>query len=295
MLAKLHRRFGYFGPRMQFVSDVWAGLKANRSAYGMLRQAHLLRSFLFSLGLTVLFVWVSAWGIQWLVDAADAAYNRWWPAEEEAGNWGDLRFWKSLLQQGGWWLLRTVLWVGLWWLKMKLMKYMVLIFIGPLMAWVSEKMEHHLTGQARSWDAQQWLREGLRGLRSAAWMFIWEISLTVSLFFMGLLLTWLAGPLSLFFSPILAVLGVALGAWFYGASVLDYVWERRGMGARNSLRQTARHHGLALGLGLPFLAWMSLPWVGWILAPIFAPVLCAAAASLAWWNLNAQTAISELD
>jgi CysZ protein len=119
-------------------------------------------------------------------------------------------------------------------------------------------------------------------------LFVWEMSLTLGLFVLSALSALFAGPFAMVLAPVLAVAGFLIGCWFYGASVLDFVWERRGIGARAGLRRTAQSHGLALGLGIPFAVWMVIPGVGWFLAPIIAPVTAAAAATIAVHRLKSS-------
>lgn len=266
---------------MRFASDLLTGLGAHAASFGQIRAAHLRHLFAWALLFTILFTIAGAWGIQWMMDAASAAYESAFPpsAVEDSGTWVDRGL--AMLRTGGEALVRMLVFVGLWWLKMKLMKYVVIVFLGPLMAWTSEQMEAHLTGEERPFDWGTWGKEFVRGLRSAAILFVWEMALTAVLFGASLLVTLFSGGFGAVLSPVFLVAGFLLGSWFYGASVLDFVWERRGLGARSGLRASAARHGLTLGLGIPFSLWMVLPGVGWFIAPIFAPVTAAAAAVIA--------------
>lgn len=256
------------------------GLRAYGASFGVIRRARLRYLYAISLLFTLAFTVLGAWGIGWLSDQIISALHAAWPAAEtsEDGAWNQAMEW---LRAGGEMLIRGVVFVALWWLKIKLMKYIVIVFLGPVMAWTSEQVEAHLTGEDRGFDWATWWREFVRGLRSAALLFVWEMSLTFGLFALSALSAIFAGPLAVLFAPVLAVAGFLVGSWFYGASVLDFVWERRGFGARAGLRQTAQSHGLALGLGIPFAVWMVIPGIGWFLAPIIAPVTAAAAAAIA--------------
>lgn len=265
---------------MRFVSELFRGLRAYASSFGTLRRAHLRYLYGISALFTLLFTLLGAWAIQWAMDAIGAWYDATWPNENTEDLTGLEAFWAAL-QSGGRVLVRAIVFVALWWLKMKLLKYIVIVFLGPVMAWTSEQVEAHLTGIERPFNWRTWWREFIRGLRSALLLFVWEMSLTALLLLLTAAVTLFTGGLGVVLSPLLAIVAFLLGAWFYGASVLDFVWERRGMGARKGLRQTASNHGLAIGLGLPFAIWMVIPVVGWILAPIIAPVTSAAAAVLA--------------
>ena len=104
--------------------------------------------------------------------------------------------------------------------KIKLTKYIVLVVMGPLLAAVSEAVETQITGASVSFSWGRWTKDAVRGLRSAALLATFEWSLTLMLWAVGL-----AVPV---LSPFTLSLAWTLGAWAYGASVMDYVWEREG-------------------------------------------------------------------
>ncbi len=71
-----------------------------------------------------------------------------------------------------------------------------------------------------------------------------------------------------------------MGAFFYGAASMDYVWEREGAGAVESIRMAFKSRCLAVGLGIVFSVLMAIPILNFTLAPIFAPAVTVVAASL---------------
>ena len=77
------------------------------------------------------------------------------------------------------------------------------------------------------------------------------------------------------------IVAFIIGAFFYGAAALDYVWEREDVGALGSLGLAYKSRRLAVGIGVPFAIWMAIPIVNFTLAPIFAPALATVAAVLA--------------
>jgi hypothetical protein len=72
-----------------------------------------------------------------------------------------------------------------------------------------------------------------------------------------------------------------VGAWAYGAAMLDYVWEREGLGAKAGLARSVKQLGVALGVGVPFSIWMSVPVVAWTLGPLMGGMGAATVAVLA--------------
>ncbi len=265
----------------------WAGIGSGLAAYGRsfsaIRRFRMRRVYAVSAGMTLLFVLIGAWGIGALVDALSLQYRQWsgmseaWP--EEATWWAQAKW---LLAQASDAALQVVAYVALFWMKIKLTKYLVLAFLGPVMAWASERAEAGVTGNEREVSARLMVREFVRGLRSAILLFFVELGFGALLFVLSLLVTLFAGPVAVVLSPAFAGVSFLMGAWFYGASTFDFIWERRGLGARKGLRASWKMRGRVLGVGLPFQVWMAVPVLSWFIAPIFAPATCAVAAVLAF-------------
>jgi len=72
-----------------------------------------------------------------------------------------------------------------------------------------------------------------------------------------------------------------VGAWAYGVSAMDYVWERRGKGARSGFMASLARPDVAWGIGIPFALWMSLPVLAWTVGPMMGGLGAAAASSVA--------------
>ncbi len=266
---------------MESFKSFGAGLRAYGRSFRTIREMGLRRVYVFAAAMTAAFVLAGAWGIGWLVDELGTWYREQvgteatWP--EGASWWVQLKWFAA---EAGEVAVQAVAWVALFWLKVKLTKYVVLAFLGPVMAWISERTESHLTGSDRQVGFRLMLREFIRGLRSAILLFFVELVFGLALFAASLLVSLLGGPLVVILSPAFAVLSFLVGAWFYGASTFDFIWERRGLGARKGLRASWAMRGRVLGVGIPFQLWMMLPVVSWFVAPIFAPVTCAVAAVL---------------
>ena len=116
------------------------------------------------------------------------------------------------------------------------------------------------------------MKDAVRGLRSAALLAAFEWSLTLVLWGLGL-----AVPV---LSPITLPLAWLLGAWAYGASAMDYVWEREGRGAWAGLGASLKRSGIALQVGVPFALWMSVPVLAWTVGPLLGGMGAAATASV---------------
>ena len=156
--------------------------------------------------------------------------------------------------------------------KLKLTKHLVLVCMGPILAMVSEAAEVRLTGRQLPFSWRRAWKDAWRGLRSA---------LLLAAFEWGVLLgCWLATLALPVMAPVWVMLTWAFGVWVYGASMLDYVWEREALGGRDGLRKSLRTWKTALGVGLPFRAWMSLPVLAWTVGPVFGGLTGAISAVL---------------
>lgn len=170
-------------------------------------------------------------------------------------------------------LAEWAIWLGLLVIKVKITKYIVLVVMGPLFAMVSEAAERELGRPLSPFRLSVWLKEMVRGVRSAALMATVEFSVMVVAWGLGL-----AFPVV---SPATLVISWLVGAWIYGASVMDYVWERRGLGAREGFRQSLRRPSISLGVGIPFSLWMSVPILAWTIGPMIGGLLATIAAAVA--------------
>lgn len=181
----------------------------------------------------------------------------------------------------GAYMLSIVIWVGLFWLKIKLLKYFVLAFLGPVMSVISDVTEEKLTGVKRPFSLKKFIREVFRGIRTALLYLFIELFLALLLLVVALVAGWVFPVLLPFIAPLEVIVAFTIGAFFYGAAALDYVWEREDVGAFGSLGLAYKSRRLAIGIGVPFAIWMAIPIVNFTLAPIFAPALATVAAVLA--------------
>lgn len=170
-------------------------------------------------------------------------------------------------------LAEWAIWLGLLVLKVKITKYIVLVVMGPLFSMVSEAAERELGRPSSPFRWGVWLKEMVRGVRSAALMATVELGVMVVAWGVGL-----AFPVV---SPATLVFSWLVGAWVYGASVMDYVWERRDLGAREGFRQSLRRPAISLGVGIPFSLWMSVPILAWTVGPMIGGLWATIAAAVA--------------
>lgn len=142
-------------------------------------------------------------------------------------------------------------------------KYIILILMSPLMAWLSEKSEELLTGKKYSFSLSQFLKDVFRGVMIALRNMLIEFLLIFLCFFIAFIpvIGWLASLLLLI-----------LSYYYYGFSMIDYCNERRKRSIMESIHYIRKNKGLAIGNGFLFSILFNLPFIGTIIAPVLAPV-----------------------
>lgn len=195
----------------------------------------------------------------------------------------------------GSYMLRLVVWVGLFWLKVKLMKYLILIFLSPVMAMLSELTEQKITGVVRPFSFSHFLRDVFRGMRTALLYLCIELCLAILLLIVALVAGFMFPILLPVIAPLELFVAFVIGAFFYGAASMDYVWEREGAGAVESIRMAFKSRRVAVGLGSVFAVLMAIPILNFTLAPILAPAITAVAATLVLkGGFNSSVTLSNL-
>ena len=184
----------------------------------------------------------------------------------------DPSFWASIkdLVNGARQAVTTVLLqVAILYLLFKINKYLVLILLSPLLAYASERTEEILTGRTYPFSWGQLAKDALRGALIAVRNGFLELGLSVGVWVVTLFVPVLA--------PLSALALFALSSYFYGFSMVDYVFERRRMRISDSVRAVNERKGIVLANGALFNLVMKLPLFG----VMFGPALAAIGASIA--------------
>ena len=269
---------------MKIKSGFFGGLFGSLKALPFMRSNGLVIWFLPAIALSLLMSFGVFTIIDLTVEFVSSLYSGYFgDSSFNVCENGVLSSWEcivAVIKYAGEYVVSSVVWLGLFWLKIKLMKYLVLAFLGPVMAMLSELTEQKVTGVTRPFKWSKFLLEVFRGVRTAVLYLFIELSLGLLL----LLIALVTGIMFPIFLPIIAplelVLAFLMGAFFYGAAAMDYVWERQGVGAVGSFRKAVKNKRLVVGLGFVFAIMMSVPFVNFTLAPVFAPAITAVGAVL---------------
>lgn len=152
------------------------------------------------------------------------------------------------------------------WIQFKVTKFFVLIVLSPVFVIYAELVAKRAGFNRIGSDGFIW--SIVRGLKSATLLVFLEIICSMFLFVVFGLLPLAFPALALIAWWLFPVLSTALSIWFYGAALLDFAWDLKGLGARHSLRRSLSHSGMAFALGTPFFVSMAIPVFGWLAGPI---------------------------
>jgi CysZ protein len=128
---------------------------------------------------------------------------------------------------------------------------------------LSEKTESLVKGKEYEFSMSQWLKDIKRGIALAGRNLLWQSVYFLALFILSFI------PLVGWVVPFFALL---IEAYYFGFSMLDYSFERRGTNVSGSINYISSHKGFAIGNGLVFYVMLLVPVVGWVIAPAYAVV-----------------------
>jgi CysZ protein len=196
---------------------------------------------------------------------------------EEAGWWEKV---KAAFNGGRKVIVVVVVHLAAAYVLLTLNKYVVLMLLTPLLAYVSERTEQILRGSQVPFSWRQLLRDIARGTMLSARNALLELTIN--------LVAWVVTLFVPVLFPVTSLLMLLVSAYFYGFSMFDYVFERRRLSVGDSLRAAQSHLGLVLGNGLLFALVMKIPLIGIMCAPAMAS--SGACMALLRWEQGNRTA-----
>lgn len=176
-----------------------------------------------------------------------------------------------------------------WWLVLKIIYFfiysilsgnIIMIFMSPVLAYLSERVERSYSGNDYPFRFSTFLRESIRGLVIALRNMFWQIMWMILFFFLGMM------PLLGAFVPFAIIL---MSSYFYGFSFLDYNNERQQMSVKASVSFMRNHKALAIANGLPFTLVLLIPFVGGIIASFFSIYSVIAASAVMTKEMHANS------
>ncbi len=142
-------------------------------------------------------------------------------------------------------------------------KNIILVFLSPVLALLSERTEKILTGKEYPFEFLQFIKDIGRGLKLALRNLFIEIFLWIVLLIVAFI------PILNLLSPLVIFI---TSSYFTGFSMMDYYNERKKFTMRMSINIINLHRWKAISNGILFYALFAIPFVGWIISPSYAVV-----------------------
>lgn len=272
------------------MKDFRLGIRTTFEAFSFVFNNKLGHYFLYPIAITLILLYGAKTTIDYIVEYSKTKVGGWIGIDQSTmlddpeGFFGTIWFYLKktwdYISNGG---VEIILYIVFFYITHKVIKYVTLILMSPVMAFLSEKTEQILVGKEYPFDREQFLKDIWRGILLAIRNFFVEMSLV--------LLIWLAtfiigsiplvNALMIVITPASVILIFLIGAYFYGFSTIDYVNERRKLNMSQSIQFVRKNKWLAIGNGALFIIFISIPVIGAYLGPIFATIMCTTGAVLA--------------
>lgn len=166
-----------------------------------------------------------------------------------------------IIEPGAWWrsVIRWALMIAIpvGFLIVSVFTYTLVCFVvaAPLYEWLSAAVERRLTGRVEEEPF------GLKNMLVDVWRALAD---TVRILLIGLVVL----VLGFLMVPVTTVLAVLASAVLLGLECCDYPMGRRRMPFGDRLHFARRHFWELLGLGLPLLLALTIPFVGAVFLPV---------------------------
>ena len=246
------------------VKEFILALKSYKHALTFIIKNGLLAYYLAPFLVGLLFIIVSFFGISFFTDWLDALFQQWFGVTVKNTSFNFIKDYQELIADSGRVVITILLKILMFFLVFRLNKYVTLIILSPVLAYLSERVEVILTGKDFPFDTAQFLKDVWRGVLLALRNMVIEISAVIILWALSF-----AIPILI---PITAAILFFVSAYYYGFAMLDYSNERRRMGVKESIHYIRKHKGLTMGNGMVYQLLVNIPFFGAVVAPITAVV-----------------------
>lgn len=243
--------------------DVKLGLNAYFEAFGFVMRHRLWYFFVFPILFSLLALGILFLVKSEMIDFINGFLMEWFGLDHQKD---DFQGWFGKILRV---MVGIVIWVAATFVFWTFNKYIVLIFLSPVLALLSEKTETILTGKDFPFTAAQFANDIIRGVLVALRNLIIEMLIIVVFTVTGLLF-----PI---ISPFLFIVMFVVSAYFYGFSMMDYNNERHQLSIGEGTKLIRRNRILTVSNGAFFDLLMRIPVVG----ITFAPILGCVGATLA--------------
>ncbi|TND09993.1 MAG: hypothetical protein FD123_675 [Bacteroidetes bacterium] len=245
---------------MAFFKDLGRGFSSHIDAIG----------FIFKHGLWVYFIYpmLIAVGLYLLGFASMFAIKEWLTdlVIEKTGLGED----NMLTEWAGGWikgliygLVSIVMGLLSYFLFNSISKYLLLIILSPVLAFLSERVEEIRSGNKFPFVFSHFVKDVLRGILITFRNMLVETLIILACFFIA----WI--PVIGWFTALFLYF---VSSYYLGFSMMDYSCERRRLSIRQGVKLIRKHKGIAIGNGIIFSLLLMVPYVGISIGPILSVV-----------------------
>jgi len=270
-------------PKQSFVTNFFLGVNSSLKAFRFVFENKLGHYFIYPIIITILLIFFTKIGIDLTVDwvtqliyeatGIEELNTKGWP--ESWTDWGKFIGEKTVA---------ILLWIMMFFIAHKIIKYVVLILMSPVMALLSERTEKILTGNEYPFSISQLLKDVWRGVLLATRNIFVELGILILIWMLNVFLTSFFPPITIITTPLSFILGITLSSYFYGFATIDYFNERRKFNIYDSYHYVRQNKGIAVGNGFVFWGLINIPILGTYIGTVFAPILCSTGAVLALYK-----------
>lgn len=239
---------------MQFLKHFFRGIGAYFKAMAFIYKNQLWYYFVFPLAFSLLLYF---WGNLLLSDLYSYDIGK-----------------PETIRQLMWEMIKMLLLYSLAFISIELRKYIVLIALSPLIGRISLKAEVILTGNTYPFSFKQYILDIQRALR----IIFGNLVIQYGISLVWIIISLIISPLQQFTPAVL----LAIGFYFYGFGMIDYINERRRLNIDQSVDFVRKHAGFAIAIGGVFSLMFLLPYE---IGVTFAPVLAIVAATIGMHDL----------
>lgn len=164
-----------------------------------------------------------------------------------------------------WEMIKMLFWYMEIFIVIELRKYIVVTVLSPMIGRLSLTTEEILTGNKYPFSFKQFWLDTKRALR----IIFGNLVIQYAISLVWIILSLIIPPLQDYTSGVL----LAIGFYFYGFGMMDYVNERRRLNIDESVEFVRKHAGFAIAIGGVFSLMFLLPYeIGVTFAPVLAIV-----------------------
>lgn len=250
---------------MKFLQDFFKAINTCFKSIDLIFQKKLWPFFIYPLVFWVIVLASSFWIFADIATSISEYLNTYFNFKNipDSGSW--LSVLKPFLTTYFSFILTIVLKLIFWYVISTFSKYLILIFLSPLFALLSDSTEEKLNGHTYPFSINQLLKDIVRGIGISLRNMFLEYGIIAICF----VLTIIFPPLAIITTPFLLLV-----SWYFiGFTLLDYNFERHKMNIKESTQFIRKNIGLACGLGITYYLLMLLPFfIGLMLAPVITVV-----------------------